>query len=139
MNAPRAAAVMAYRNGGGGRGGSAGSSGSNGFTSRAEVATIKGIGSKTFQQAVGFLRVTTSASSIEPAAPAEAAAARKISTRKERIARVLDGTPSSIISISVVVSIAIAIAMLMPVSVKQNSRGSGGLCDPLFPEHGMLL
>lgn len=92
MNAPRAAAVMAYRNGGGGRGGSAGSSGSNGFTSRAEVATIKGIGSKTFQQAVGFLRVTTSASSIEPAAPAEAAAARKISTRKERIARVLDGT-----------------------------------------------
>lgn len=92
MNAPRAAAVMAYRNGGGGRGGSAGSSCSNGFTSRAEVATIKGIGSKTFQQAVGFLRVTTSASSIEPAAPAEAAAARKISTRKERVARVLDGT-----------------------------------------------
>ena len=44
FTAPRAAAVVAYRDGGS----SAGS-----FISRSEIADIKGIGSKTFQQAAG--------------------------------------------------------------------------------------
>jgi hypothetical protein len=51
MTQSRAAAVIAHRDGK--RGGR--------ITSRAEVAEVKGIGKKTFQQAVGFLRVSVSA------------------------------------------------------------------------------